>query len=161
MKKIRNQKYRYYYNNLSPTEKKYYDLMYYGFIKQKHRILMLNANKYEIQKIFNFIMMDNADIYYVKKIACEMNGIGCVKDVRVEYNYSIDKVAKMIGLIDRECAYFIHQHLYDTDYEKAIAFRKLAIEICEKEWNITEGEWVDIHKREIERLLDKIRIYRT
>ena len=43
------------------------------------------------------------------------------------------------------------------DYEKAIEFRKLAIEICEKEWNITEGEWVDIHKREIERLLDKIR----
>ena len=104
--------------------------MYYGFIKQKHRILMLNANKYEIQKIFNFIMMDNADIYYVKKIACEMNGIGCVKDVRVEYNYSIDKVAKMIGLIDRECAYFIHQHLYDTDYEKAIAIHDYIVEEC-------------------------------
>ena len=44
------------------------------------------------------------------------------------------------------------------DYEKAIEYRKLAIEICEKEWNITEGEWVDIHKREIERLMDKIRI---
>lgn len=41
------------------------------------------------------------------------------------------------------------------DYEKAIEMRKVAIEICEKEWNITEGEWVDYHKREIERLKQK------
>ena len=44
------------------------------------------------------------------------------------------------------------------DYEKAIEYRHKAIEVCEKEWNITEGEWVDIHKREIERLMDKKRI---
>ena len=44
------------------------------------------------------------------------------------------------------------------DYEKAIEYRKKAIEICETDWNITVGEWVDIHKREIERLMDKIRI---
>ena len=38
------------------------------------------------------------------------------------------------------------------DYEKAIEYRRKAIEICETDWKITEGEWVDIHKREIERL---------
>ncbi len=43
------------------------------------------------------------------------------------------------------------------DYEKAIEYRRKAIEICENEWNITEGEWVDIHKREIERLYKKMK----
>ncbi|MBQ3561707.1 MAG: helix-turn-helix domain-containing protein [Oscillospiraceae bacterium] len=43
------------------------------------------------------------------------------------------------------------------NYEKAIEYRKKAIEICETDWNITEGEWVDIHKREIERLLKKMK----
>ena len=42
------------------------------------------------------------------------------------------------------------------DYEKAIEYRKKTIEICEKEWNITEGEWVDFHKRKIERLSEKL-----
>ena len=42
------------------------------------------------------------------------------------------------------------------DYEKAIEYRKKAIEICEKEWNITEGECVDFHKRKIERLSEKL-----
>ena len=63
-----------------------------------------------------------------------------------------DEVLKSIaiGQTEKEVAEFI--------FEKAIEFGKLAIEMWEKEWNITEGEWVDIHKREIERLLDKIRI---
>ncbi len=43
------------------------------------------------------------------------------------------------------------------DYSKAIEYRKKAIEICETDWNITEGEWVDIHKREIERLSEKLK----
>ena len=42
------------------------------------------------------------------------------------------------------------------DYKKAIEYRKKAIEICETDWKIAEGEGVDIHKREIERLLAKI-----
>ena len=44
------------------------------------------------------------------------------------------------------------------DYEKAIEMRKTAISVCETDWNITEGETVDFHKREIERLLDKVKI---
>ena len=42
------------------------------------------------------------------------------------------------------------------DYKKAIEYRKKAIEICETDWKIAEGEGVDNHKREIERLLAKI-----
>ena len=42
------------------------------------------------------------------------------------------------------------------NYEKAIEYRKKAIEICESDWHITEGEWVDYHKREIERLSEKL-----
>lgn len=42
------------------------------------------------------------------------------------------------------------------DYKKAVEYRKLAIEICKNEWDIGEGEWIDIHKREIERLLLKM-----
>lgn len=43
------------------------------------------------------------------------------------------------------------------DYEKAIEMRKTAIKLCETDWNITEGEWVDYHKREIERLRNKMK----
>ena len=41
------------------------------------------------------------------------------------------------------------------DYEKAIEYRKKAIELCETDWNITDGEWIDIHRRAIERLKSK------
>lgn len=43
------------------------------------------------------------------------------------------------------------------DYEKAIEYRKKAIKICKTDWNITEGEGVDFHKREIERLSKKLK----
>ena len=43
------------------------------------------------------------------------------------------------------------------NYEKAIEMRNSAIKLCETDWNITEGEWVDFHKREIERLLKKMK----
>ena len=33
-----------------------------------------------------------------------------------------------------------------------------AMKLIGKDWNITEGEWVDIHKREIDRVMDKIRV---
>ncbi|MBR5309827.1 MAG: helix-turn-helix domain-containing protein [Oscillospiraceae bacterium] len=42
------------------------------------------------------------------------------------------------------------------DFEKAIEYRNFAIKMCETDWNITEGEWVDFHKREIERLREKM-----
>ena len=43
------------------------------------------------------------------------------------------------------------------NYEKAIEMRNSAIKLCETDWNITEGEWVDFHKREIERLVSKMK----
>lgn len=43
------------------------------------------------------------------------------------------------------------------DYEKAVEYRKKSIELCETDWKITEGEWVDIHKREIERIKNKMK----
>lgn len=42
------------------------------------------------------------------------------------------------------------------DYEKAIRMREICIEMCRTDWNQTEGEWVDVHQREIERLRKKI-----
>ena len=42
------------------------------------------------------------------------------------------------------------------DYEKAMEYRDLAVEICKKDWNITEGEWIDFHLREKERLAKKL-----
>lgn len=41
------------------------------------------------------------------------------------------------------------------DYEKAIAMREVCIEMCRTDWGLTEGEWVDFHKREIARLREK------
>lgn len=130
MKKISNQNYRYYYNNLSIIEKELYELLYLGFIKQKRRILLANASRNEIQKIYNFIMIDNPEIYYVEKITCEINWIGSVKAVCVEYDYSINKVANMTDLIEQECACFVCQHLYDKDYKKAIAVHDFIVGKC-------------------------------
>ena len=42
------------------------------------------------------------------------------------------------------------------DFAAAIEYRKKAIEICKTDWNITEGEWVDMHLRAIERLEKRI-----
>ncbi len=42
------------------------------------------------------------------------------------------------------------------DYEKAIQMRQVCIEMCRADWHLTEGEWVDQHMREIERLQQKI-----
>ncbi len=42
------------------------------------------------------------------------------------------------------------------DYEKAIRMREICIEMNRTDWNQTEGEWVDVHRREIERLRKKI-----
>ena len=41
------------------------------------------------------------------------------------------------------------------DYEKAIRMREICIEMNRTDWNQAEGEWVDIHRREIERLRAK------
>ena len=43
------------------------------------------------------------------------------------------------------------------DYEKAIRMREICIEMNRTDWNQTEGEWVDIHRREIERLRSKMK----
>lgn len=43
------------------------------------------------------------------------------------------------------------------NYKKAIEYMEKSIEICIDEWNITEGEWIDFRKREIERLRKKIK----
>ena len=42
------------------------------------------------------------------------------------------------------------------DYEKAIQMREICIEMTRTDWNQTEGEWVDEHRREIERLRKKM-----
>ena len=42
------------------------------------------------------------------------------------------------------------------DYEKAIRMREVCIEMNRTDWNQTEGEWVDVHRREIERLRKRI-----
>lgn len=38
------------------------------------------------------------------------------------------------------------------NYARAIAMRERCVTICQEEWNITEGEAVDLHRREIQRL---------
>ena len=38
------------------------------------------------------------------------------------------------------------------DIRQAICMRELCITMTEKEWGVTEGEWIDAHRREIERL---------
>lgn len=43
------------------------------------------------------------------------------------------------------------------DCEKAIRMREVCIEMCRTDWNQTEGEWVDVHRREIERLREKMK----
>ncbi len=53
-----------------------------------------------------------------------------------------------------EAVSFIYEML--GDYENAIEMRKIAIEICKTDWNITEGEWIDEHLRAIERLKAKM-----
>lgn len=43
------------------------------------------------------------------------------------------------------------------DYEKAIRMREICIEMNRTDWNQTEGEWVDVHRREIERLQKRVK----
>ena len=43
------------------------------------------------------------------------------------------------------------------DYEKAIRMREICIEMNRTDWNQTEGEWVDVHRREIDRLRQKMK----
>ena len=42
------------------------------------------------------------------------------------------------------------------DYETAIAMREVCIDMCRTDWGLTDGEWVDRHKREIQRLQEKL-----
>lgn len=48
-------------------------------------------------------------------------------------------------------------HIYEIqgDYEKAVQMHEQIIQIMEEQWGFTEGESVDIHRREIERLRAK------
>ena len=41
------------------------------------------------------------------------------------------------------------------DYDRAIRLRERCIDLCRTDWDITEGEWVDEHKRAIARLREK------
>lgn len=43
------------------------------------------------------------------------------------------------------------------DYEKAIAMREACIDICRSDWNMTDEEALESHKREIARLQEKIK----
>ena len=42
------------------------------------------------------------------------------------------------------------------NYARAIAMRERCVTICQEEWNITEGEAVDLHRREIQRLRERM-----
>ena len=42
------------------------------------------------------------------------------------------------------------------NYARAIAMRERCVAICQEEWNITEGEAVDLHRREIQRLRERM-----
>lgn len=42
------------------------------------------------------------------------------------------------------------------DYEKAIRMREICIEMTRDEWKISDGEWLDAHRREIARLREKM-----
>lgn len=41
------------------------------------------------------------------------------------------------------------------DLDKAIQMREFCIDLCRTDWNITEGEWIDVHTRAIARLREK------
>ena len=43
------------------------------------------------------------------------------------------------------------------DLPKAIRMREKCIELCRTDWKQTEGEWVDVHLREIQRLREKMK----
>lgn len=43
------------------------------------------------------------------------------------------------------------------DLNTAIAMREKCIAICRTDWDLTVGEWVDCHKREIDRLREKMK----
>lgn len=42
------------------------------------------------------------------------------------------------------------------NYARAIDMRERCVTICQEEWNITEGEAVDLHRREIQRLRERM-----
>ena len=42
------------------------------------------------------------------------------------------------------------------NYARAIAMRERCVTICQEEWNITEGEAVDLHRRDIQRLRERM-----
>lgn len=44
------------------------------------------------------------------------------------------------------------------DLAGAIRMREMCIELCRTDWKQTEGEWVDVHRREIQRLQEKMRV---
>lgn len=43
------------------------------------------------------------------------------------------------------------------DCEAAIACREKCIELCRSDWKLTDGEWLDCHRREIARLREKMK----
>lgn len=42
------------------------------------------------------------------------------------------------------------------DFAKAVSMRKRCVEICREDWGITEGEVTDLHRREIQRLQERM-----
>lgn len=41
------------------------------------------------------------------------------------------------------------------DFDRAIQMHQRCIDLCRTDWNITDGEWVDVHQRAIARLREK------
>ena len=92
---------------LSNEEKEIYDKLLEGFLSLEPAIYIDKAVKTnDIEKIFNYIILDNPTIYFVEKYMISQNNLGHVK-INPEYHVSLEnkkKYDKKVDEIIRETA---------------------------------------------------------
>ena len=70
--------------------------------------------------------------------------------------YAVRDNVSSVNSINATTSRSVAKHQMRGNYARAIAMRERCVAICQEEWNITEGEAVDQHRREIQRLRERM-----
>ncbi len=118
---------RYYYNTLSPHDKKVYGLIYEAIEGHKASVTVPKPSV-SLMKIFKFLSLDNPHLYYVELTQFSYYDTGDEVEIELEYFYSPEDIEILDKKVKKVLGRMLSRMSGKTDYEKVKAVHDLLVE---------------------------------
>lgn len=130
--------YRYYYSLLNEENKKAYDELYDGFSNMKDSFKISKVNSTDLEKIFEYLMLDNPLIFYLNSYTYYI-GLNDIK-IKPDYLFSQEEVNKYLTNIKNKCQRYRNINKI-SDYDFVLEINSL----FKKDIKYTDNQTHEIH----------------